>query len=1455
MVWSTTRPEDANLFQRLTFEWISPLLGLGWKKKTLEVEDFFQVPPNIKAEYLSEKFQKSWREEVEEAAASGTSGKKAKEPSLARAILRGWGRRWMVAGAFKLCSDACGLGAPVILRYFIDFLSNSYNVPEGKVPPTAGYGYGLAVGLFALQFLNAIFLNQFWIIGSTVGMEVSRSLITTVYRKSLTLSQAARQNYVSGKLINLLSSDTYRITDGTVHAHTLWTAPIQIIIALALLIQLLGVSAVVGFVVLVALLPIAGLLIKQAGDVRTKSQNITDQRVKQIEETLSGIRVIKYMGWEMALLAKINNLRLTELASVRKILILKGIFGTIVMSQTVFAAIAMFWVYHALGNTLTSTTGFVAIAYLNTIRFPMLFLAQAVAITVEASVSVRRIYDLLLSPELQKSPVNTETSGVPSEAPAIKVEDADFVWESMSDIRANNKRGISQSRVGSSTNIRGTPEDSRTELLPPNTANGVRVVTRTISNLSTLQRSGGYVLSEVNITVPRGALVTVVGVVGSGKSSLLNALLGEMRKVNGIVEVNGAVAYVPQTAWIFNDSLRNNILFGKDLDEPRYNDVIYNCALTRDLEILTAGDRTEIGERGINLSGGQKQRINLARAVYSDAPIVIADDPLSAVDAHVSRHIFEECFLGDMKKKGRTVILATHQLHVLSRSDWVICMKDGSIIEQGTYHDLCNTSAGTGYLKSLMEVYGGGTNTTNTGLAPPEKQRIKKSENKMKQVSETSFDLPKLSSDESLGNNQSDDVETFKNLIVAEEKAAGAVPWSVYKEYIDLAGGPIVWALGLGLVFVQGFRLGTDWWLASYCTDSFGLTPTLYLVGYLCWGTAQILFMMVVSVAGSVRGYEGAKSLHEQAITAILRSPVSFFDSTPMGRILNRFSKDTEAMDNNVPDVATVFVYMVTMLFSTLIIIAVLQPIFLAPLVPLMAAYYFVAVYYRSTRREIVRLEALARSPLFAHFSETLSGLPTIRAYGAQARLSRSNEKHVNNHTQLFFSLLTVARWLSYRLETIASFLVLSVCCFAVLQRTGTNPGLMALAATYILSITSVLNFSVESSSGLEMEFIGISRLMEYGKGLESEADDIIPDNRPPKGWPDKGQIELKNLEMRYRPDLPPVLSDVNLTIKPGEKIGIVGRTGAGKSSLLVSIFRLVEPSGGAVFIDNIDIGKIGLHDLRSRLSIIAQDPVVFSGTIRSNLDPFDEHKDAELWDVLERSHIKKIVTRSSRKLDMRVAENGENLSVGQRQLLCLARAMLRDSNIVVLDEATASVDIETDELIQKTIREDERFKGRTVITIAHRLNTIIDYDRVLVMDSGRITEIGSPSDLLEIPGGTFSSLVDETGHDNAAMLRQMAVTKTRSHKSNGASPVTNGNGHFPFNVYADKLKPSGGADGTELVSSSEDTPAIFVHDTDEETAAAPSGVSGTSDGIAPLVNDGTVVELKEGDTQRLVER
>ncbi|KAJ3341071.1 Multidrug resistance-associated protein 1 [Gonapodya sp. JEL0774] len=1437
MVWSGTLPENANLFQRITFEWISPLLTTGWKKKALEEDDVFPVPPIARAEFLSNKFRECWRVELEEAGASGTAGKKAKEPSLIRTLYRGWGRRWMLAGAFKLCSDACGLGSPIILRYLIDFLTNSYNLKEGQEAPPAAWGYGYALGLFALQFVNAIFLNQFWITGSMVGMEVSRALVTAVYRKSLKLSQAARQNYVSGKLINLLSSDTYRITDATVHSHTVWTAPLQIIVALGLLINLLGVAAVVGFVVLVAMLPLAGILIKKAGDVRSQSQGITDQRVKQIEETLSGIRVVKYMGWESALLGKINALRLTELNSVRRILILKGVFGTIVLSQTVFAAIAMFWVYYALGNTLTPTAGFVAIAYLNTIRFPMLFLAQAVAISVEASVSFGRIYDLLLAPELQSSPVKTDLSNVPSDAPAIKVEDGDFVWESLSEIRATSKRGKAQNKEGpqapSTTTPRATPEDSRTELLDG--SENERVVSRTVSNLSFLQRSGGYVLSDVNITVPRGALVTVVGVVGSGKSSLLNALLGEMRRVGGSIELNGTVAYVPQTAWIVNDSLRNNILFGKPFDEQRYNDVIHSCALTRDLEILSAGDRTEIGERGINLSGGQKQRVNLARAVYSDASIIIADDPLSAVDAHVSRHIFDDC------------------------------MKDGAIVEQGSYFDLCNnTHAGTGYLKALMEVYGGGT---NTNLGRDQGKKIRKSENKMKQASDASFDLPKLSSDDSLMNNNSDDVENFKNLIVAEEKAAGAVPWVVYKEYIDLAGGPIVWGLGLGLVAVQGFRLGTDWWLSAYCTNSFNLTPTQYLAGYVAWGVAQIGLMMTVSVAGSVRGYEGAKSLHEKAITAVLRSPVSFFDSTPMASSKLSFSfslrphltcelfiltgADTEAVDNNVPDVATVFVYMSTALGSTLIVIAALQPIFLAPLVPLMVLYYFVAVYYRSTRREIVRLEALARSPLFAHFSESLPGLPTIRAYSAQERFSQGNERTVNAHTRMFYALLTIARWLSYRLETIGSFLVLAVCSFAVMQRNGTNPGLLALAATYILSITSVLNFSVESSAGLEMEFIGVARLMEYGKGLVSEAPEIIPDNRPPKGWPDKGQIELRSLEMRYRPDLPPVLENVNLTITPGEKIGIVGRTGAGKSSLLVSIFRLVEPSAGNVVIDNIDIGKIGLFDLRSRLSIIAQDPVVFSGTIRSNLDPFDQHKDSELWDVLERSHIKKIVTRSSRKLDMRVAENGENLSVGQRQLLCLARAMLRDSNIVVLDEATASVDIETDELIQKTIREDDRFKGRTVITIAHRLNTIIDYDRVLVMDAGRIKEIGPPAELLKIPGGAFRDLIEETGPENAAMLKQMAATGSRTHINPDSSTSTtrslaNGNGHLHVAEKVVTRLPRVQTD-TEFSSyvPSDDSPAIVVHGVEDDVHDV-SGVSGTSDGIAPLVKQGTVIELEK---------
>ncbi|KAF9277276.1 hypothetical protein BGZ74_003407 [Mortierella antarctica] len=856
-----------------------------------------------------------------------------------------------------------------------------------------------------------------------------------------------------------------------------------------------------------------------------------------------------------------------------------------------------------------------------------------------------------------------------------------------------------------------------------------------------------FALKNINLSIPRGQLVAIVGAVGSGKSSLLNALVGEMRKTGGSMEYGGTIGYCPQSAWIQNATVQDNILFGQPLDEVRYRSVIRNCALERDIQILPDGDQTEIGERGINLSGGQKQRVNIARAVYFDADVVLLDDPLSAVDAHVGKYLFKNCIMGALQ--GKTRVLVTHQLHVLPQVDYVICMKDGEIVERGTFHELMSNE---GEFSNLMKAHGG------IEEEQVEEEEEEEEEEKAVVVAAAEQISEKVEEEMTEGKGEKKDAPGGKpkGLMSQEERATGSVDGKIYKNYVNAAGGGLlVPLLLLLLILTQIAKVGNDLWLSWWTELKFDKSQTFYMVLYAVWGIAQGVFQFINGFYFSLAGARAAKNLHQKALQNIFRAPTSFFDTTPLGRIINRFSKDVDACDNLLSESYRMFTGTAAIVLSTFILISVIFPYFLIPLVPMLVFYYYAAIYYRSSSRELKRIDSILRSSLYAHFSETLSGLATIRAYREQDRFLERNAYFIDLENRPYFMSYSIQRWLGVRLETIANTLVFCTSLLGVCGRTSISPATIGLVLSYSMSVTGTFNWCVRQYAEVENNMNAVERLHHYAEELDVEADAIIPDNRPSDQWPSAGAIKIRNLEMRYRPELPSVLHDLSLDIQGGEKIGVVGRTGAGKSSIMMALFRLVEPSKGTIEIDGVDVGKIGLFDLRTRLAIIPQDPILFSGTIRSNLDPFEKRTDQELWEVLERSDLKAYVTSCEGGLDSQVSEFGENLSVGQRQLLCLARAMLTRARVIIMDEATASVDVATDVMLQKAIRVD--FAQSTVLTIAHRLNTVIDYSRVLVLDHGEIREFDTPANLLRNPDSVFSSMVDETGAANAALLRSLA--------------------------------------------------------------------------------------------------
>jgi ABC-type multidrug transport system fused ATPase/permease subunit len=1008
-----------------------------------------------------------------------------------------------------------------------------------------------------------------------------------------------------------------------------------------------------------------------------------------------------------------------------------------------------FLVYSATGNELTPATIFSALALFNAVRIPLMLLPGIIAMVTDAKVSLGRMQSLLLADELEElPPIDFDAKH------AIEVRDGAFEWEvpppkekemTKQEKKEFKKKEKEEKRISKRMSKRQSQVQEKSpaiqeEKKTPSISSESDDAAVTKLSDTTLAAAGeskaepalappNSMIDNLNLRVNRGELLAIVGPVGSGKSSVLGALVGEMKRNAGQVVFGGTLGYCPQTAWIQNATVRDNITFGLPYDEAKYRSILRSCALEQDLSILPDGDQTEIGERGVNLSGGQKQRINIARAVYFDSDIVLLDDPFSALDSHTGRAVFENCLLGSLK--GKTRVLVTHQLHFLSSVDRIIVMNRGQVVEVGSYRELMEAN---GDFAELMREYGGAQDEEEVVEAESaEIVALKKA--KTREVK-----------DDKQGKGQA--------LMTGEERATGAVNNNVYLAYFR-AGGVLacIWLL-IAMVLSQVMRVGSDLWLSWWSSGNFGLSNGIYMGVYAAWGGAQALFNLISGVSFAIIGIVAARKLHNAAVDSVIRAPSSFYDTTPLGRIINRFSKDVDAVDFTLANSFRMFMVTLLGIFSTFILISVIFPIYLAPLAPLLVFYWYFQAYYRSTSRELKRLDSIARSPLYAHFSESLTGLSTLRAYRVQDRFIDLNQKHQDASNRAFYLTLIIQRWLAIRLDVIANLLTFFVMLFAVIFRNTVDPGLVGLVISYSLQVSGSLNWTVRQAAEVETNMNSVERLDHYAKHIDQEPPAEIPSRKPPPTWPSSGSITFTDVELAYRPGLPRVLHGISFHINGGEKIGIVGRTGSGKSTIMMALFRIVELSGGNIHVDDVDIGSIGLADLRGRIAIIPQDPTLFNGTFRSNLDPFGTHTDQELWESLESADLKQYVSEQASGLDAEVYEGGENLSAGQRQLLCLARAMLRKPRILVMDEATASVDLKTDALLQRAIRNDFNC---TILTIAHRLNTVIDYDRVLVLDNGTIKEFDSPGRLLENPESVFSKMVMETGAANSTLLKSQA--------------------------------------------------------------------------------------------------
>eukprot|EP00741_Cyanophora_paradoxa_P011330 tig00020554_g10943.t1 len=1430
--------QRASFISRVTIGWLDGLLLTGYRRP-LSPDDMPEIREDALTAPVCEKFLAAWAEE-----------RKRPKPSLYRVIWRVHKHTLVWTGLAQLLYFGAAVANPMIMREVLMFLM----LPNGE----RWRGYMLALALFLLPLCGSLLNQHSLLANARVGMVLRSALSAGIYRKALVLDNGARQSSTAGQIVNLMATDCQRFAEVSFMIHLTWVAPIVVAAVMALLLAVIGWQALVGVGVMLLLFPVNGFIAARTQSLRTRQTKLSDERIRTTNEILQGIRVIKFYAWEGFFREKMDALRAAECRLLLSQANLRALMMFFLVGTPALVSLATFVTFALTSGEMTPDRVFTCLSLFAVLRFPLSFLPMVIAIVVQTRVAIRRLGDFLLLPEMEIP----DRSLAPGEAPSARIHGGEFAWDAPPPGTEKEKEKEGAGPAGGSPQKRS--RRGRREAQAPRAGGGAEKggPGQQANGHPAEEAKGegkeagagvpaGPTLRGIDFEAGAGQLVAVVGPVGSGKSSLLSALLGDIRRRAGSVRVAGRVAYVAQQAWIVNATLKENVLFGERLDERRYRETIAACALDRDIAVLPAGHETEIGEKGINLSGGQKQRVSLARAVYADADVYLFDDPLSAVDPHVGRHLFEKCICGALR--GKTRVLVTNQLHYLAAADAIYVLKEGRLAEAGTYHQLMLAQ---GPFAELMAAYGHGEEEGEGAEAGEEAGAggRGRAPSATAQGAPTGIDCVTIEVDgegapgpapgpgrEAAGGSRKAEGGSKRpasaapkeardgTLVHAEERATGHVAWAVYRAYFDAAGGMLVSTVVLLLyLLAQAMQAGNDVWLSVWTGRQIQPDPghNFYVGIYGAFGGAFAVAGLLRAFAFARVSVVASKALYHGMLARVLRAPMSFFDTTPIGRILNRFSKDTDQIDQFLAVSADQAIVTALGLVAVVGVISGYLPWMLLAFVPLGALYYYIQRFYRRTSTELQRLESVSKSPVYTHFSETLSGVSTIRAYGAQPQVVERNDVRTDVNNRSYYILQVANRWLGLRLDLLgatALFLVSLLCVSG--RETGINPGTAGLVISYSMNVTQVLSWCVRMSTELEAKMNSVERVVEYSE-IPSEAPAVVEGSRPPEGWPHHGRIQVERLVMRYREGLEPVLRGVSLDVRPGEKVGVVGRTGAGKSSLMLALFRLVEAAEGRVAIDATDIAAIGLADLRSRLAIIPQDPVLFSGTVRENLDPTGRAPEAELWEALELCQLRPLVESLPGRLDAKVAEAGENLSVGQRQLVCVARAVLRRPKVLVLDEATANIDVETDAVIQRTIR--RQFASCTVLTIAHRLNTVMDADRILVLDRGQVAEFDSPAALLARPGSLLSGMVDQTGAAAARHLRRIA---------NRESSVFDAHGHA-YSAPSSPMSPAALETATRRTLSAAASVALklaAVAEAPEAEAAAsarPSGEGSASGGL-----------------------
>uniref|UniRef100_A0A1D1Z236 ABC transporter C family member 9 n=2 Tax=Anthurium amnicola TaxID=1678845 RepID=A0A1D1Z236_9ARAE len=1199
-----------------------------------------------------------------------------------RAIFLFIRKKAAINAMFAVVTACASYVGPYLIDDLVKFLS-------GKKKYSLRSGYILSFAFLGAKIVETVTQRQ-WIFGARqLGMRLRAALISHIYKKGINLSSLSRQSHTSGEIINYMSVDIQRITDFIWYLNTIWMLPIQISLAIYILHMNLGIGSLAGLaatgIIMACNIPIT----RTQKRFQSKIMEAKDERMKATSEVLRNMKTLKLHAWDSQYLSKLESLRKTEHKCLWKSLRLQAISAFVFWGAPTFISSVTFGACILMGVPLTAGRVLSALATFRMLQDPIFNLPDLLSVIAQAKVSIDRVASYLQEDEIQADAVEFITKNEGEND--IEIDGGRFSWD---------------------------PESS----LPT--------------------------LGEIQLTIKRGMKVAICGTVGSGKSSLLSCILGEIPKLAGTVKVGGSKAYVPQSPWILTGNVRENILFGKPYESDKYEKTIQACALAKDFQLFASGDLTEIGERGINMSGGQKQRIQIARAVYQDTDIYLLDDPFSAVDAHTGTQLFEDCLMGILKEK--TILYVTHQVEFLPAADLILVMKNGRITQAGRFEELLQENVGFEMLvgahsQALESILAAGNSHRLTRTDDRRTMELpSQEETEEEHVARIQFqNSDKHNSEQNLSIN----IVEKGRITQDEEREKGSIGKEVYWSYLTaVKSGAFVPFILTAQSLFQILQVASNYWMAWASPPTDGIEPTvrlniLFLV-YIILSFVSSLCVLLRATLIATAGLQTSEKFFTNMLHSIMRAPMSFFDSTPTGRILNRASTDQSVLDLEMAGKLGWCAFSVIQILGTIVVMSqVAWPVF-AIFIPVTAVCIWYQQYYIPTARELARLSGIRRAPILHHFAESLSGASVIRAFEHGERFSRGNLCLIDRHSRPWFHNVSAMEWLSFRLNLLSHFVfAFSLVLLVSLPDGFISPNIAGLAVTYGLSLNVQQASIIWNMCNAENKMISVERILQYSR-IKSEAPLHVEGCKPPISWPQIGTICFRNLQIRYAEHLPYVLKHITCTFPGNKKIGVVGRTGSGKSTLIQAIFRIVEPTEGSIVIDGIDICKIGLHDLRSRLSIIPQDPTMFEGTVRANLDPMEEYSDLQVWEALDKCQLGDLVHEKEKKLDATVVENGENWSAGQRQLFCLGRALLKRGSILVLDEATASVDSATDSTIQQIIRQE--FKDNTVVTIAHRIHTVIDSDLVLVLSEGKVQEYDAPAKLLEREDSAFSKLIKE---------------------------------------------------------------------------------------------------------------